>query len=120
MANVVAKGRVREKDKENVVKGHEVKSGQRRIRSKFWSMAKMWSIAKMWSMELMVGGKDAVDGKIRSKKYGQRWLSNATLPEATTDCCVANTIVNCYYWSFEVADAVVNGRFKIRTMIMWL
>ena len=63
VANVVAKGRVREKDKENVVKGHEVKSGQRRIWSKIWSMAKMWSIAKMWSMELMVGGKDVVDGK---------------------------------------------------------
>ena len=31
MANVVAKGRVREKDKENVVKGHEVKPGQTRI-----------------------------------------------------------------------------------------
>ena len=31
VANVVAKGRVREKDKENVVKEHEVKSGQRRI-----------------------------------------------------------------------------------------
>ena len=83
-------------------------------------MAKMWSIAKTWSMELMVGGKDAVDGKIRSKKYGQRWLSNATLPEATTDCCVANTIVNCYYWSFEVANVVADGRFSKKTMIMWL
>ena len=58
-------------------------------------MAKMWSIAK-------------------------DMLLDATLPEATTDCCVANTIVNCYYWSFEVADAVVNCRFRIKTMIMWL
>ena len=58
--------------------------------------------------------------KIRSKEYVQRWLSDATLPEATTDGCVVNTIVNCYYWSFEVADAVVNCRFRIKTMIMWL
>ena len=66
-------------------------------------------VVEIWSM-----------AKIRSKEYGQRWLLDATLPEAMTDCCVANTIVNCYYWSFEVADAVVNGRFRIRTMIMWL
>ena len=38
VANVVAKGRVREKDKENVVKGHEVKSGQTRI----WSKIGQW------------------------------------------------------------------------------
>ena len=63
----------------------------------------------MWSM-----------AKIRSKEYGQRWLSDATLPEATTDCCVANTIVNCYYWCFEVANVVADGRFRKKTMIMWL
>ena len=34
------------------------------------------------------------------------------MPEATTDCCVANTIVNCYYWSFEVADVVSKGRVR--------
>ena len=38
VANVVAKGRVREKDKENVVKGHEVKPGQTRI----WSKIGQW------------------------------------------------------------------------------
>ena len=50
-------------------------------------MAKIWSMAKMWSI-----AKDM--------------LLDATLPEATTDCCVANTIVNCYYWSFEVANVL--------------
>ena len=39
-------------------------------------------------------------------------MSDATLPEVTTDCCVANTIVNCYYWSFEVADVVAKGRVR--------
>ena len=55
----------------------------------------------MWSM-----------AKIMSKQYGQRWLLDATLPEAMTDCCVANTIVNCYYWSSEVANVVVKGRVR--------
>ena len=64
-------------------------------------MAKIWSMAKMWSI-----AKDM--------------LLDATLPEATTDCCVANTIVNCYYWSFEVANVVADGRFRKKTMIMWL
>ena len=54
----------------------------------------------MWSM-----------AKIRSKEYGQRWLSDATLPEATTDFCVANTIVNCYY-EFEVANVVAKGSVR--------
>ena len=63
----------------------------------------------MWSM-----------AKIRSKEYGQRWLLDANLPEAMTDCCVANTIVNCYYWSFEVANVVADDRFSKKTMIMWL
>ena len=39
-------------------------------------------------------------------------LLDATLPEATTDCYVANTIVNCYYWSFEVANVVAKGRVR--------
>ena len=56
-------------------------------------MAKIWSMAKMWSI-----AKDM--------------LLDATLPEATTDCCVANTIVNCYYWSFEVANVVAKGRVR--------
>ena len=47
-------------------------------------------------------------------------LLDATLPEETTDCCVANTIVNCYYWSFEVANVVADGRFRKKAMIMWL
>ena len=64
-------------------------------------MAKIWSMAKMWSI-----AKDM--------------LLDATLPEATTDCCVANTIVNCYYWSFEVANVVANGSVRKMTMIMWL
>ena len=55
----------------------------------------------MWSM-----------AKIRSKEYGQRWLLDATLREAKTDCCVANTIVNCYYWCFEVANVVAKGRVR--------
>ena len=63
----------------------------------------------MWSM-----------AKIRSKEYGQRWLLDATLPEATTDCCVVNTIGNRYYWCFEVANVVADGRFRKKTMIMWL
>ena len=50
-------------------------------------MAKILWMAKMWSI-----AKDM--------------LLDTTLPEATTDCCVANTIVN--------------GRFRKKTMIMWL
>ena len=73
VANVVAKGRVREKDKENVVKGHEAKSGQRRIWSKFWS------IAKMWSMELMVGGKDVVDGKDKIQRIWSKMVVGCNL-----------------------------------------
>ena len=65
------------------------------VDGKIWSMAKMWSIAK-------------------------DMLLDATLPEATTDCCVADTIGKCYYWCFEVANVVANGRFRKKTMIMWL
>ena len=75
-------------------------------------MAKMWSIAKMWSMEMMDGGKDVVDGKDKVQRIWSKFVLDATLPEATTDCCVANTIVNCYYWCFEVANFVADGRFS--------
>ena len=34
------------------------------------------------------------------------------MPKTMTDCCVANTIVNCYYWSFEVANVVAKGRVR--------
>jgi hypothetical protein len=39
-------------------------------------------------------------------------LLDATLAKAMTDCCVANTIVTCYYWSFEVANVVAKGRVR--------
>ena len=39
-------------------------------------------------------------------------MLDATLPKAMTDCCVANTIVNCYYWCFEVANVVAKGRVR--------
>jgi hypothetical protein len=42
-------------------------------------------------------------------------LLDATLAKAMTDCCVANTIVNCYYWCFEVANVVVKG--KVRDLV---
>ena len=73
---------------------------------------------KMWSIELMVGGKDMVDGIYFVALCDQS--ARITAPKATADCCVANTIVNCYYWSFEVANVVADGRFSKKTMIMWL
>ena len=62
----------------------------------------------MWSM-----------AKIRSKEYGQRWLSDATLPEATTDCCVANTIVNCYYWNSKWLMLLPKAGSEKKTKKMW-
>ena len=50
--------------------------------------------------------------KIRSKEYGQRWLLGANLPEEMTDCCMANTIINWYYLSFEVADVVAKDKVR--------
>ena len=67
-------------------------------------------MAKMGSMATMVDGKDMFDARMWS--IAKDMLLVATLPEATTDCCVANTIVNCYYWSFEVANVVAKGRVR--------
>ena len=71
-------------------------------------------------MELMVGGKDVVDGKDKVQRIWSKMVVGCNLARGTTDCCMANTIVNCYYWSFEVANVVADGRFSKKTMIMWL
>ena len=46
-------------------------------------------------------------------------MSNATLPEATTDCCVANTIVNCYYWSSKWLMLSPKAGSEKKTKKMW-
>ena len=42
-------------------------------------MAKMWSIAKTWSMELMVGGKDVVDGKDKVQRIWSKMVVGCNL-----------------------------------------
>ena len=47
-------------------------------------------------------------------------LLDATLPEATTNCCVANTIVNCYYWNSKWLMLLPKAGSEKKTKKIWL